>query len=136
MTSRARLFDLHSKTEALRAAGLSRGMRAASAEHDAARALEARLQQLMSDIAGPVGAVGVSSLRNTGLMLAQFADEAARQRQRASTAAQEVAMLQQQIATHEQRRKTSEDAANAARMLEAEEREKRIEAARPAMRRA
>lgn len=136
MTSRARLFDLHSKTEALRAAGLAREMRAAVAEHDAARALEARLQQLISDIAVPVGAVGVSSLRNTGLMLAQFADEAARQRQRASTAAQEVAMLQQQIATHEQRRKTSEDAANAARMLEAEEREKRIEAARPAMRRA
>jgi hypothetical protein len=136
MTSRARLFDLHSKTEALRAAGLSREMRAAGAEHDAARALEARLQQLMSDIAVPVGAVGVSSLRNTGLMLAQFADEAARQRQRASTAAQEVAKLQQQIATHEQRRKTSEDAANAARMFEAEEREKRIEAARPAMRRA
>lgn len=136
MTSRARLFDLYSKTAALRAADLAREMRAAGADHDAACALEARLQQLMSDMAVPVGAIGVSTLRNTGLMLAQFADEAARQRQRASSAADAVSKLQQQIATHEQRRKTSEDAARAARLFDAEEQEKRVEAARPAMRRA
>ncbi|MCD1625112.1 hypothetical protein K7H22_03775 [Seohaeicola saemankumensis] len=135
MTSRARLLDLYSKTAALRAAGLAREMRAAGADHDAARALEARLQRLMSDMAIPLGAITVSSLRNTGLMLAQFADEAARQRLRASNAADEVLKLQQQIATHEQRRKTSEDAAKAARLANAEEREKRVEAAHPATRR-
>jgi hypothetical protein len=121
---------------ALRAAGLAREMQAAGADHEAARALEARLQQLMADMAVPVGAIGVSSLRNTGLMLAQFADEAARQRLRASQTADEVLKLQQQIATHEQRRKTSEEAASTARLLDAEEQEKRVEAARPTMRRA
>lgn len=135
MTSRARIFDLYSRREAARVAGLGRAVSQAVAERAEAEAKGARLHQLVRDIQTGSGPSLAATLRASGLLATSLAEEAVRQVQRAEHAATEAAKLRLTMGLHDRRRLFGEQAADLARKAEAEEREAREQASRPPPRR-
>jgi len=134
MTTRARLFTLMARKEAVHLAALARAMGQARADLASAEALEMRLHRLMADLAPGPGPVPACMLRNTGLMLDRLGGETAQQQDQARRARAALDSLRGRMLTHEQRRRSGEEAAQAARLAEADLAEARIDAARPAPR--
>jgi hypothetical protein len=135
MTSRARLYDLYSRREAARVAGLGRALSQAVAERAEAEAKGARLQQLVRDIQAGSGPSLAATLRASGLLATSLAEEAHRQDLCAENAGMEATRLRQTMGLHDRRRLFGEQAADLARKAEAEEREAREQANRPPPRR-
>lgn len=132
MTSRARLFTLAARAQAHRIAELAHDISKAQAEQSTAEAMDKRLRHLMAGLAPAVGTVQAAGLRATGDLIMQLAQEADQQQTLALTRRAEVQMLQTRIATHDQRRRSIQQAADSARRIERDAAEVRIEAARPA----
>jgi len=137
MTSRARLFTLAARKQGQQIAELAREFGAAKADHAAAMALGNRLHALMTGLAPTAGSthaagsIQASSLRDTGDLIMKLAQEADQQQDRAQTLQARLHMLQSQIAIQDQRRRSIQKAADAARRMDRDAAEARIEAARP-----
>lgn len=134
MTSRARLFALVARAEAMRLAALARTMGQAQADLARAEAMEGRLRQVLTGLPRTSGPVSVAMLRDTGLMVSQLAAEAAHQQGAAQTARAQIDTIRVRISSHDQRRRMAEEAAQTARLAEAEALEARLDASRPVLR--
>ena len=134
MTSRARLFSLYARREAVQIAAFGRSVTQAASEHDEAKALGARLQQMALDIQIEVGPVSAATLRASGLLATSLVEEAERQSSRAAHAQHEVARLRVTIGCHDRRRQFGEAAATNARSAILDAAEAREESSRPAFR--
>lgn len=132
--TRARLFELMSRREAARLAGLSRDRVAVMGQVQQAEALNQRLGRMMDELAPRQGVTAAATLRDAGLLAAGLAAEADRQQVRIEQARHEAERLRLLIGQHDQRRRLSADAATAARAEAAAEAETRAGALTPARR--
>nr|WP_111299254.1 hypothetical protein [Paracoccus saliphilus] len=132
--TRARLFELISRREAARLAGLSRDRAAVLGQAQQAEVLSQRLSRMMDELAPRQGVTAAATLRDAGLLAASLAAEADRQQGRIEQARQEAERLRLLIGQHDHRRRLSADAASAARVDAAAEAETRAATLAPARR--
>jgi hypothetical protein len=131
MTSRARLFSLYARREAMQAAGLGRSLAQALSEGAAAQSLSARLQRMAQEVNTSLGPALGAELRASGFLATSLVEEAERQNIRANHANQNVLRLGWALKLHDHRRHIGETAAAAARLEETHAAEARAEATRP-----
>lgn len=131
MTQRSRIFTLMAQREASELASARRAFAHVVQEYQAAESMSDRLTALMDQKREQIqGSHSVADLRQNRHMSAQLAAEVDRNRQRAAQMQAEIAAAQIELNRKKHRKQTLDDAAQAARKAEAEEREQRREAMR------
>ena len=128
MSGRARLFALVAQREAMARAALGPALRQAASDQQTARAMVARLQHLIAEIGPGTGVHSVDVLQNRGLLLARLLSECAAQEDRARLAQDRAAHLRAQLVAHDQRHRSSAEAARVAHLAEVAQAEERREA--------